>query len=69
MIQMPPNSHQHGGVYPLSNPQVPIPYGQVPYLPANFNPVPGNFVYGQAVIYQVKNITAFNCSCNNINLI
>jgi hypothetical protein len=53
MIQMPPLSSHHSGGGSVYPPQVPLPYGQVPYLPANFNPVPGNFVYGQAVLYQV----------------
>lgn len=61
-IQPPPGqmSHQpqHGSiVFPMPNPHsgtIPYgatPYAQVPFIPA-FNPVPGNYVYGQ-VIYQV----------------
>jgi len=57
----PPAQQQHGApLYPMSQPQIPVAtiqygnpqsFGQVPFLP--FNPVTNNFVYGQAVIYQV----------------
>ncbi|ODM95377.1 Zinc finger SWIM domain-containing protein 8 [Orchesella cincta] len=59
-IQAPPSQMGHqpqhnGSVYPMPAPhmttiQYPGPYAQVPIFPT-FNPVPGNYVYGQ-VIYQ-----------------